>query len=160
MTATADLTFEENQRHAMPDEVILSESYGSVLVDALVPCVIVQFHGFANRAEFINIMETGLAYYEAHATAEHPWGWIGDVRRMGAIPKPVQDWLTTDWNIRAFKAGVREVSIVVAENVLGQLATQQYVQNTTARKDQYEIATATYPSLEAAKQGARAAFLL
>jgi hypothetical protein len=144
----------------MPDEVILAEPYGAVLADAHVPCVIVQFHGFANRAEFIRIMETGLAYFEAHASAEQPWGWIGDVRRMGAIPQAVQDWLTTTWNIRAFRAGVREVSIVVAENVLGQLATQQYVRNTTARQDQYEIATATYPSLEAAKQGAREAFLL
>ncbi|HEX8506946.1 MAG TPA: hypothetical protein VF630_16395 [Hymenobacter sp.] len=144
----------------MPDAIILAESYGSVLADARVPCVIVQFHAFANRAEFVNIMETGLAYYAAHATPKRPWGWIGDVRRMGAIPQAVQDWLTTDWNVRAFQAGVREVSIVVAENVLGQLATQQYVRNTTARQDQYEIATATYPSLVAAKQGARAAFLL
>jgi hypothetical protein len=144
----------------MPDEVVLSESYGSVLADAQVPCVIVQFHGFANRAEFMNIMETGLAYYEAHAAPGQPWGWIGDVRHMGAIPQAVQDWLTTSWNIRAFNAGVREVSIVVAQNVLGQMATQQYVQNTTARKDQYEITTATYPSLKAAKEGARAAFLL
>lgn len=144
----------------MPDKIVLADSYGSVLADARIPCVIVQFHGFANQAEFMNIMETGLAYYEAHATAEQPWGWVGDVRRMGAIPRAVQDWLTTDWNPRAFNAGVREVSIVVAENVLGQLATQQYVQNTTARRDQYEIATATYPSLNAAKQGARAALLL
>lgn len=144
----------------MPDEVVLAEPYGSVLADAQVPCVIVQFHGFANRTEFMNIMETGLAYYEAHATPEHPWGWIGDVRHMGAIPQAVQEWLTTSWNIRAFKAGVREVSIVVAENVLGQMATQQYVQNTTARQDQYEIATATYPSLAAAKRGAQRGLLL
>ncbi|HEX8326646.1 MAG TPA: hypothetical protein VF629_03835 [Hymenobacter sp.] len=144
----------------MPDDVVLAESYGSVLADAAVPCVIVQLHGFANRAAFTHLMETGLAYYEARATPERPWGWIGDVRRMGAIPQAVQEWLIADWNVRAFQAGVREVSIVVAENVLGQLATQQYVRNTTARRDQYEIVTANYPSLEAAKQGARAAFLL
>ena len=141
----------------MPDEVVLAEPYGSVLADANVPCVTVQFHGFANRTEFQHIMETGLAYYEAHAHSERPWGWIGDVRRMGAIPQAVQDWLTTDWNLRAFAAGIREVSIVVAENVLGQMATQLYVQNTQDRQDQYEIHSAYYPSLEAAKQGARKA---
>jgi hypothetical protein len=144
----------------MPDAIVFAEPYGSVLADARVPCVIVQFHGFANRDEFVNIMDSGLAYYEAHATPENPWGWIGDVRHMGAIPQAVQEWLARNWNIRAFQAGVREVSIVVAENVLGQLATQQYVQNTTARKGQYEIATATYPSLAAAKQGARRGLLL
>ena len=138
----------------MPDEITLAESYGSVLSDAQVTCVIVQFHGFANRAGFTNIMETGLAYYAAHATPEPSWGW------MGAVPRAVQEWLTTNWNIRAFKVGVRKVSLVAAENVLGQIATQQYVQNTTACQDQYEIATATYSSLKAAKQGPRANFKL
>jgi hypothetical protein len=76
---------------------------------------------------------------------------------MGAIPQAVQDWLTSDWNLRAFTTGVREVSVVVADNVLGQMATQLYVQNTIARQDQYEIQAAYYPSLEAAKQGAGAA---
>ncbi|HEX8426815.1 hypothetical protein [Hymenobacter sp.] len=141
----------------MPEEIILTESYGSVLVDSQVPCVIVQFHSFANRTEFKNIMETGLAYYAAHSQSLRPWGWIGDVRNMGAIPQAVQDWLTTDWNVRAFTAGVREVSIVVAENVLGQLATQMYVKNTQARQDQYAIRSAYYSSLEEAKQGAREA---
>ena len=47
----------------MPDEIILAESYGSVLADAHVPCVITQFHGFANSTEFKRIMETALAYY-------------------------------------------------------------------------------------------------
>lgn len=141
----------------MPDEIILAESYGSVLADAQVPCVIVQFHGFANTAKFKHIMETGLAYYQAHSQALRPWGWVGDVRHMGAIPQAVQDWLAADWNLRAFGAGVREVSIVVSANVLGQLATQLYVKNTQARQDQYEISSAFYPSLKAAKQGAREA---
>jgi hypothetical protein len=138
----------------MPDTLVLAESYGSVLADARVPCVIVQFHGFANAAEFKNIMETGLAYHIAHSSLTQPWGWVGDVRHMGAIPQAVQDWLTTDWNVRAFAAGIREISIVVAENVLGQMATQQYVQKTTAHQEQYEIEPAYYSSLAQAKQGA------
>jgi hypothetical protein len=140
----------------MPDTVVLAEPYGSVLASATVPCVIVQFHGFANSAEFQHIMETGLAYYRAHSRPEHPWGWVGDVRHMGAIPRAVQQWLTTDWNLRAFEAGIREVSIVLSENVLGQMATQQYVQKTVAHQDQYEIEPAYYPSLAQAKQGAAA----
>ncbi|GAB3298857.1 hypothetical protein [Hymenobacter tenuis] len=141
----------------MPEEIILAEPYGSVLADAQVPCVIVQFHGFANTTEFKNIMETGLAYYRVHSQVLRPWGWIGDVRQMGAIPQAVQQWLTTDWNRRAFSAGIREVSIVLSANVLGQLATQHYVKSTHAQLDQYEINSAFYPSLEAAKQGAREA---
>jgi hypothetical protein len=81
---------------------------------------------------------------------------VGDVRQMGAIPQAVQDWLTTDWNPRAFAAGIREISIVLAENVLGQMATQQYARKTVARQDQYEIEPAYYSSLAHAKQGAAA----
>jgi hypothetical protein len=141
----------------MADDIILTESYGSVLVDTRVPCVIVQFHGFANKMEFQHIMQTGLTYYAAHSTPERPWGWVGDVRHMSAIPKPVQDWLITDWNVRAFAAGIREVSVVQAENVLGELATQAYVRNTAARQGQYEIYSVYYASLNAAKKGARQA---
>ena len=56
----------------MPEEIILSEPYGAVLADAQVPCVIVQFHGFANSAEFKNIMETGLTYYQSHSQVLRP----------------------------------------------------------------------------------------
>jgi hypothetical protein len=141
----------------MPDEMILEEAYGCVLVDARVPCVIIQFHGFANQKEFKHAMETGLAYYAQHNTPEKPWGWIGDVRHMSAIPREVQQWLVTDWNLRAFQAGIRQVSVVQAQNVLGELATQAYIRNTAARRNQYEIYSVYYPSLRAAKQGARQA---
>jgi len=140
----------------MPDNPILTETYGTVLADSAVPCVIVQFHGFANREQFKLVMDTGLAYYEAHSTAARPWGWVGDVRQMGAIPKEVQEWLTDDWNIRAFAAGIREISIVVAETVFGQVATQQYVQRTAQRADTYELESAYYDTLAHAKQGAAA----
>ena len=138
------------------EEVILSEPYGMVAVDTRVPCVIVRFLGFANRAEFMRVMDTGLAYYAAHSQPAQPWGWVGDVRQMGAIPQAVQQWLTDDWNPRAVAAGIREISIVLAETVFGQLATQQYVQQTT-QQPQLGLTTAYYPSLFAAKQGARQA---
>lgn len=138
----------------MPDKIVLTEPYGSILTDAAVPCVIVRFNGFANSTEFKHIMETGLVHHRAHSRPEQPWGWVGDVRHMGAIPQAVQEWLTADWNRRAFTAGIREVSIVVAENVLGQLATQQYVQRTMTQQEQYEIAPVYYPTVAQAKRGA------
>jgi hypothetical protein len=140
----------------MPDKIILAESYGSVLVDEKVPCVIVQFHTFANREQFKQIMDTGLAYHQAHARPEQPWGWVGDTRNMGAIPKEVQHWLTHDWNRRAYAAGIREISIVVSQNVMGQIATQQYATTTVAQQQQqeYEIAPVYYDSLRSAKKGA------
>ena len=141
----------------MTDTVVFSAPYCSVLADAHVPCVIVQFHAFANDAEFRHVMETALAYYQTQTRPDRPWGWVADVRQMSAIPQEVQTWLTSDWNVRAFAAGIREISIVRAESVIGHLATEQYVDNAVARQHLYEITPAYYTSLNAAKHGARAA---
>lgn len=138
----------------MAEQVILAETYGSVLADEQVPCVIVQFHKFANQQQFKHIMTTGLTYYQAHSSAARPWGWVGDTRDMSAIPKEVQQWLTDVWNVQAYAAGIREISIVVSANIMGQMATQQYVQHTATAVEKYEIEPVYYPSLEAAKQGA------
>ncbi|MBH8560061.1 hypothetical protein [Hymenobacter negativus] len=141
----------------MPDSVIFSQPYGRVLVDAAVPCVITQWLTFANRADFIALQEAALVYFEAHSTPAAPWGWVGDIRRMGAIPAEVQEWLSTEFNARAVAAGLREVSIVEAENVFGQLAAQRYAHNTAHATPVTGLATALYPTLARAKNGARRA---
>lgn len=138
------------------EQSVFTCPYGSVRADPAVPCVILQLHRFANRIEFIDLMERGLAYYQAHSSAAQPWGWIGDTRQMGAIPQAVQEWLAKDWNPRAYAAGIRELSIVMAESVLGRIAAQQYAHNTLAGHQHHEIYPVTYPTLEAAKQSIHA----
>lgn len=139
----------------MSDKVIFSQPYGSVLVDANVPCVITQWHAFANATDFINMMEAATQYFASHSTPEHPWGWVGDVRQMGAIPAKAQAWLIAEFNHRATEAGLREMSIVVAETVFGQLSAQRYAQETAQSTNNYTLHTNFYSSLDAAKEGAR-----
>lgn len=141
----------------MPDQVLFSAPYGSLLLDEQVPCLISQWHGFANRTDFKTLLTFGLTYYQAHSTPAHPWGWVADTRHMSAIPQEVQQWLTQQWNADLFAAGLREMSVVTSDNIFGRLAVTQYAQDTQAQQPQYELATAYYPTLEAAKQGARAA---
>ena len=141
----------------MPDTVIFDAPYGRVLVDADVPCLTTQWLSFANGPDFIALQEAALLYYEAHATPARPWGLVGDTRHMGAIPAKAQAWLISEFNPRATRAGLREVSVVVSENVFGQLATQQYVKETAAARDRYELHAVYYTSVEAAKAGAKAA---
>jgi len=141
----------------MPDQVIFSEPYGTVLVDTSVPCVITQWHTFANATEFIRLQQFALEYFEAHSSPARPWGWVGDVRQMGAIPAKAQAWLLADFNPRATAAGLREVSVVLAETIFGKLATQTYAQNTQQARAAYELNTRFYNSLEAAKAGAQLA---
>lgn len=141
----------------MRDQIIFSQPYGAVLVDASVPCVITQWHAFANATEFIALQGFALDYFEAHSTPAKPWGWVGDVRQMGAIPAKAQAWLIAEFNPRATAAGLREVSVVVAETVFGQIATQRYIDETRQHQDHAALRTRLYDSLATAKHGARQA---
>jgi hypothetical protein len=137
----------------MSEQIILATPYGTALADASVPCVITQWHGFANKTEFITLQGAALAYFEQHATPDKPWGWVGDVRHMGAIPEEAQRWLQDDFNPRALAAGLRMVSVVLAESVFGKIATQRYAQQTATTAA--ALGVAYYSSLEEAKAGIR-----
>jgi hypothetical protein len=118
-----------------------------------VPCIVVEVRAFANRDQFKNFMEAGLTYFKAQHTSMRPWGWVADTRNMSAIPAEVQRWLAEEWNVQAFEAGLREMSIVTSQNVMGQVAVQQYAQKAV-------LEPVYYSSLAEAKNGAakRAAF--
>ncbi len=139
----------------MSEQLILITPYGTALADSLVPCVITQWHSFANKTEFIALQGAALAYFEQHSTLDRPWGWVGDVRHMGAIPEEAQRWLQDEFNPRALAAGLRVVSVVVAESIFGKIATQRYEQQTATRAA--TLGVVYYASLAEAKVGAQQA---
>jgi len=139
----------------MSEYSILDKPYALVWADAAVPCIIVQLRAFANRDQFKELMTAGLAYYKAHSRPTQRWGWIADTRHMSAIPKEVQQWLADDWNVQAYQAGLREMSIIAAINILGRLATQHYAEQAVARPEQYVLEPVYYPSLDEARQQVR-----
>lgn len=134
----------------MSEQLILGEPYVRVWANAVIPCIVVQLRAFANRTQFKALMNAGLAYYQAHSQPTRRWGWIADTRHMSAIPQEVQQWLAEEWNKQAYAAGLREMSIVPAANILGQLATQQYAERAVAASGQAGLQPVYYESLEAA----------
>ena len=141
----------------MSEQVILATPYGVALADADVPCVITQWHAFANKTEFIALQGAALAYFEQHSSPTAPWGWVGDVRRMGAIPEEAQRWLQEQFNPRARAAGLSFVAVVLAETIFGKIATQRYAQQ-TQESPNGDIAVQYYQSQEEAKEAIRQAF--
>ncbi len=136
----------------MSQQILLDTPYALVRADATVPCIIVQLRAFANRDQFKEMMNVGLAHYKAQTRPAQRWGWIADTRQMSAIPQEVQQWLAQDWNVQAYQAGLREVSIVTSTNILGRLATQQYAEKAVATPEQYVLTPVYYESLAEAKQ--------
>lgn len=142
----------------MTDISLINEPYGSMLLAPEVPCLIVQWHGFANSQQFRSLMDRGLALYTAQARRTQPLGWLADTRLISAITPTDQQWLNTDWNPRAYAAGIRHVSFVLAENVFGQIAVQNYTANTETAAA-YTIEPAHFRTMPEAKQWLRQALL-
>lgn len=138
----------------MADITLAAYTYGSVLFDPDVPCVTTQWHSFANRQQFQAMMDEALAYYQAKAKQTAPLGWLADTRQMSALTSDDQRWLNTDWNPRAYAAGIRHICIVQSENVFGQIAAASYSTKTLA-SNEYEIQPVTQPTIEAAKRWIR-----
>lgn len=136
----------------MPEQTLLDTPYVWVRADDDVPCIIVQLRAFANRDQFKQLMTTGLTHYKTQSWPTRRWGWIADTRQMSAIPQEVQQWLADDWNVQAYEAGLREMSIVTSTNISGRLATQQYAAQAVATPERYSLEPVYYDSLEDAKQ--------
>lgn len=138
----------------MSDVVLQAESYGSLLFAPDVPCVIVQWHAFANSQQFRHLMDESLAAFTEQAQQHWPLGWLMDARQMSAIVPADQIWLETDWNVRAYATGLRQIGLVSAENIFGRIATQVYIANTVAQAH-YTLDPVARPTLEATKDWVR-----
>lgn len=140
----------------MADITLVAHTYGAVLFDSAVPCITTQWHSFANRQQFQQMMDEALECYLIKSRQNRPLGWLADTRRMSALTSDDQQWLNTDWNPRAYAAGIRHVCIVQPENVFGQIATTNYSTKTLA-STAYQIQPVTQPTVVAAKRWLREA---
>jgi hypothetical protein len=107
-----------------------SESYGEVLLLPHLPSVLVRWHGFANSRNLRFLLDKALDLYQRYAVRYPGLGWITDARRFGAMLPADQQWASADWNQRAYAAGIRQLVFLTPENIFGQIALQQYAQNT------------------------------
>ena len=134
----------------MTDQLLHDEPYGALWLAPEVPCIIIQWKGFANQQQFQSIMDRGLELYRAHARHHQPLGWLADCRNLSAINNTVQEWLNRDWNCRAAALGIQHVSFVVSESVFGKITVQNYSQK-TERTNLYTIQTAHHATSEQAR---------
>jgi hypothetical protein len=140
------------------DTVLYTQPYGAMLLAPEVPCLIVAWYGFANSEQFRALMDQGLALYNAEAQRTRPLGWLADTRSHSAIRTADQEWLATNWNRRAYAAGIRHVSFVVPENVVGQITVNTSCGNATANLD-YPLTASLLHTLAEAKTKLRAVLL-
>lgn len=135
----------------MSDTTLLSEPYGAIRLASEVPGTIIQWTGFANSEQLRYLMNETLRQYISETKRQNgAVGWIADMHGLGAVKSTDQQWLHTDWNPRAYAAGVRYMAFVEAESVFGKISVKQYVTN-VAQSEQYTFYIRYLPTLAAAK---------
>lgn len=134
----------------MADTVLYTQPYGAISLAPEVPCLIVTWYGFANSEQFRELMDQGLALYRAEAQRTQPLGWLADTRGHSAIRTADQEWLTTDWDLRAYLAGIRHVCFVVPDSVVGQITVNTYSSNAVDSAE-HPITTSQHRTLAEAK---------
>ena len=136
----------------MSDTILVSESYGMISVAPEVPSTIIEWTGFANSEQLRYLMNETLRQYISQTKQQKgAVGWIADMHGLGAVKSTDQQWLHTDWNPRAYAAGVRYMAFVEAESVFGKISVQQYATNVT-RSDEYTFHIRHLPTMAAAKE--------
>lgn len=139
----------------MADTLLYTQPYGAITLAPEVPCLVVSWHGFANSEQFRDLMDQGLALYRAEAQRTQPLGWLADTRSHSAIRTADQEWLTADWDLRAYLAGIRHVCFVVPTSVVGQITINTYSTNAVTSAE-HPITTSLHRTLAEAKAELRA----
>jgi hypothetical protein len=115
------------------DTVPYAQPYGALLLAPEVPCLVVAWYGFANSEQFRGFLNRGLELYRVEAQHTKHLGWLADTR--GHIRAADQQWLATDWNLRAYQAGIRHVRFVEPESVSVQITVNMSSSNALASTD-------------------------
>ncbi|MFD1874085.1 hypothetical protein [Hymenobacter bucti] len=142
----------------MADTILHAQPYGALLLAPEVPCLMVAWYGFANSEQFRELMNRGLELYRAEAQRTQPLGWLADTRGHSAIRTADQQWLAADWNLRAYQLGIRHVSFVVPESVIGQITVNTSSSNAMASAD-HPITASQHRTLAEAKTRLHATLL-
>jgi len=95
----------------------------TVLWDPTIQAVTTEWHGWADRAEFIAVLEAGLTALKTH----HSSRGLVDSRRQRALPWPDQDWVSQQWFPKAFAAGLTRLALVIPESALAMMSIEDVV---------------------------------
>jgi hypothetical protein len=73
-----------------------------------------EWQGWADRSEFLAVLDASLAAIKRH----HASRGLVDSLKQEALSPPDQDWVNQDWFPRALAAGLRRLALVIPESAL------------------------------------------
>ena len=114
--------------------ILLKTRFVQVEYHAEVPCIqnthLCPVLGKDFRASVDKVLEL----YQKLKKDHRELFWLADTRKFGVMAADDQEWLLKDWNVRAYKAGVRYVGFIVPENIFGELSIKKYNDNVSQQE--------------------------
>jgi len=114
---------------------LFNEKYGTLEYDSSVPCIVATFNGFMSSEQFRHFLNLGLDLLIEKKKEHDKILWLADTSKHVVQPDKDTQWVATDWNPRALKAGINHVAFVLPDNVFGNMSVKKYSESTEKKGD-------------------------
>jgi hypothetical protein len=129
--------------------IYFNERYLTILWDAEIGAVRMEWKEFADGAQFRTGLDAGLALVTQKKTGK----WLADLRRLGPVTLEDQKWSNEDWFPRAITGGIRFMALVSPRKVVAQMSVRTIMSKVMDRN----LTTAHFDELEKARDWLRSA---
>ena len=119
--------------------------------DSSVPCLIDTIKEFLVSEELRSHLNKGLELLIEKKRIHGQIGWIADTRFVPPIFEDDLKWIAEDWTLRAEKAGIRHIAMVMPKDYVAQMnleVYQEHLRELTPR----ELVTGVFKDLESARE--------
>lgn len=100
------------------------EDYLTVRYDESLDAVVMEWHDFAQGADFRDGLNAGLELVEKKGATN----WFADLREMGTVTDDDQEWSNNDWFPRALETTLTHMAIVQPESVVANMSVENIMQ--------------------------------
>lgn len=131
----------------MSNQVLYKEKNAVIEYSESSQCLTINIQGFLTSSQLIKLFENGYKLYTS--TAQPNAGVILNTEKLGAVKKSEQDWLRDTWNLQMYKAGMKKLAIINADNIFGEVAINTMKEN-IGQAVRYAVAAKSFKDVKAA----------
>ncbi len=103
---------------ASKEKVTFDSHFLRVSFEGEVPCVTMQWKGFATSEEFREGLNAGLKTVETEKCSN----WLADLRKMEVIAPEDEAWSNENWFPRGLAGGIKKMALIPSEDVFNSLS--------------------------------------
>lgn len=129
------------------NQVLYKEKNATIEYSESNQCLTINIHGFLTSPQLIKLFESSYRFYTS--TAQPKAGVVLNTEKLGAVKKTEQDWLRDTWNLQMYKAGMRKLAVINADNIFGEVAINTLKEN-IGQAVRYAIAVKSFKDTKAA----------